>query len=94
MAEIQWTEYAQNDLFDLMEYLQSKNPTAAAQLFALLQQRVTQLLDFPDMGRVGLVEMTRELVLTPSYLIVYQHHGADIAILRVLHTSRQWPLGE
>jgi plasmid stabilization system protein ParE len=41
------------------------------------------------MGRSGLVKGTRELVVHPHYVVVYD--VADIVrILRVLHTSQQW----
>jgi plasmid stabilization system protein ParE len=41
------------------------------------------------MGRSGLVKGTRELVVHPHYVVVYD--VADIVrVLRILHTSQQW----
>jgi toxin ParE1/3/4 len=46
----------------------------------------------PRSGRPGRVEGTRELVIirTP-YIVAYRIIGDTVRILRVLHSSRQWP---
>jgi toxin ParE1/3/4 len=44
------------------------------------------------MGRKGRVNGTRELVINhTSYIAAYRIAGDDIHILRVLHSSMQWP---
>ena len=34
---------------------------------------------------------TREIVVRPNYVMVYDVEGNTITILRVLHTAQQWP---
>lgn len=41
------------------------------------------------MGRSGLVTGTRELVVHPHYVVVYDVKDT-VRILRVLHTAQQW----
>ena len=47
---------------------------------------------FPQSGRPGRIEETRELVIdrTP-YIVAYRIVGDTVRILRVLHGSRRWP---
>ena len=50
------------------------------------------LLSFPNRGRPGKKEGTRELVL-PSlpYLVVYTVRCDAIYVVRILHGAQQWP---
>jgi plasmid stabilization system protein ParE len=52
--------------------------------------RVAQLLPAPDLGRPGLVDGTRELVVggTP-YLVIYMTDVAEITVLAVRHGRRK-----
>ena len=34
---------------------------------------------------------TREAVVHPNYVLVYEVSGSTVTILRVLHTSQAWP---
>jgi plasmid stabilization system protein ParE len=53
-----------------------------------------RLINQPQLGRVGRVEGTRELVLTGThYILPYRLNGQKIQILAVFHTSRKWPDG-
>ena len=57
-----------------------------------IQQQVEALEQFPEMGRQGRTEGTRELVIqrTP-YIAVYRIVRGVVLILRVLHGAQQWP---
>lgn len=52
---------------------------------------VDRLLEFPDIGRPGHELDTRELPIdgTP-YLLVYEHDGDALRILRFWHTRQDW----
>jgi len=50
------------------------------------------LAEHPELGRLGRVRGTRELVVTGTrYLLIYRVKGDEIQILRVLHGRQQWP---
>lgn len=69
------------------------NPLAALAMDTLFSEKVSRLLDHPHMGRPGTVHGTRELIVHPNYLLVYDLHADMIRILRLLHAARQWPPG-
>jgi toxin ParE1/3/4 len=53
---------------------------------------VERLKDFPESGRPGRFEGTRELVMTNApYILPYRILDDRLCILRVLHSARLWP---
>jgi addiction module RelE/StbE family toxin len=53
---------------------------------------VKNLRLFPEMGRPGRIEGTRELVISRTpYIAAYRIAGDTVRILRVLHGAQQWP---
>ncbi len=73
-------------------YIAADNPAAAARQTAAVLHAVEQLPRFPEMGRIGRVHGTRELVIpgTPL-LIAYRVRKDGIRILAVLHGAKRWP---
>lgn len=52
----------------------------------------SDLLIFPNRGRVGKKEGTSELVLSPlPYIVVYQVRDDVIFVVRILHGAQKWP---
>jgi len=90
--QIRWLNEAVLDLQKLHNYIQNDKPQAAEKIAKLIYETVDFLAQQPAMGRPGRVPHTRELILggTP-YIIPYRVKGNVIEILRVLHTSMQWP---
>ncbi|MEK7846980.1 MAG: type II toxin-antitoxin system RelE/ParE family toxin [Nitrospinota bacterium] len=80
-----------NDLREAGEFIASDNPQAAERMAERVQEAVEYLLEHPNMGRVGRVSGTRELVVSGTpFIIVYCVIVPTIQILRVLHHSRKW----
>jgi plasmid stabilization system protein ParE len=69
-VKIVWIEPARQDLRDIFEYIAEDNSKAARSLLAELKERVCVLVNKPQLGRLGKVEGTRELVLTGSHYIL------------------------
>jgi plasmid stabilization system protein ParE len=54
---------------------------------------VQQLANHPSIGRAGRVFGTRELVILHyPYIVPYRIKDDAVEVLRVFHTSRQWPI--
>ena len=90
--ELRWTREAAADLERITDYLFQHVPDRAADLVRAVYDAPALLLEFPDRGRPGKKEGTRELVLSPlPYLVAYAVRSDVIFILRILHGAQQWP---
>ncbi|MGA2538979.1 MAG: type II toxin-antitoxin system RelE/ParE family toxin [Terracidiphilus sp.] len=89
---LEWSAYALADREAIFDYIEADSPRAAISVDQRIQSCVENLQRFPEMGRAGRVEGTRELVISrTSYIAAYRIFGDTIRILRVLHGAQQWP---
>lgn len=89
---LEWSLFALADREAIFDYIEADSPRAAIVVDDRIQQHVEQLRQFPESGRPGRIEGTRELVIdrTP-YIAAYQIIETKVRILRVLHGARLWP---
>jgi toxin ParE1/3/4 len=89
---IEWSPFALADRDAIFDYIEAEGPRAAIVIDDRIRRHVGQLRRFPESGRPGRIEGTRELVIdrTP-YIAAYQILGDKVRILRVLHGARLWP---
>jgi toxin ParE1/3/4 len=90
-VRVVWTPEAEQDRDDVWDYIATDNVAAAARMDELFSDVVTQLVDFPLMGRAGKIAGTRELIPHESYRLVYEVEGEIIWVLALVHTARMWP---
>lgn len=57
-----WTRPAQEDRKVIREYIAADNPNAAFDLDEMLSEKAARLVDHPELGRLGRLHGTRELV--------------------------------
>ena len=87
-----WMEQAERDKDGIIDYIAQDNPRAAVHVGDEIERQVEMLIEFPNMGRIGRVEGTRELVISDTpYVVAYRVRGESVIVLRVLHGARQWP---
>lgn len=89
---LEWSIFAQADRDEIFDYIEADSPQAAVAVDEGIVEQVERLARFPELGRPGRVEGTRELVIprTP-YIAAYRVRGRTVRILRVLHGARRWP---
>lgn len=75
----------------IISHIAADNPTAAADLDDLIEQKVDELPQHPYMYRIGRAGGTREMVVHPHYIVIYRIKSDTIEILRVKHTAQRWP---
>lgn len=89
--KLRWLSPALAQLDRVYEYIAQDNPKAARHVFKRIRGATQHLKRFPESGRPGSVQGTRELPVTGLlYLVVYRITGDCVEILRVLHTSMDW----
>ncbi|EJO28541.1 type II toxin-antitoxin system mRNA interferase toxin, RelE/StbE family [Achromobacter marplatensis] len=90
--KVEWSALAMEDRDRIFDYIESESPKAAIQVDIRIEEQVDQLVQFPELGRLGRIEDTRELVISQtSYVVPYRVYGNVVRILRVLHCAQQWP---
>jgi plasmid stabilization system protein ParE len=53
---------------------------------------IAALSKFPNRGRLGIVENTREIVFSPwPYIAVYQIIDDQAEVIRIRHAAQNWP---
>ncbi len=89
---LEWSVFSQADRTAIFDYIEADNPRAAIAVDDRIQTRVEGLAQFPEMGRPGRIEGTRELVISGTpYIAAYRIASETVRILRVLHGAQQWP---
>jgi toxin ParE1/3/4 len=91
-SAIVWLPEAIAEKDDLLDYIAERNVLAALAVDAHIEQQVSQLVEFPFLGRKGRMTDSFELVISRTpYLVAYQIQGAQVQILHVFHERRNWP---
>lgn len=88
-----WSPEAIDDLLSIRQYIAQDDPDTAREIVAAIVTLVEhQLPRFPQSGRTGRVEGTRELIIPRlPFIIPYRATAESIDVLRVYHASRMWP---
>ena len=90
--QVKWSELAVDDLLEIVTYIAEDNPAAAFDVDEEIHRQVELLVTHPNIGRRGRIKGTKELVISNlSYVLPYTVGSDSVEILRVYHTSRQWP---
>lgn len=86
-----WRPLAQEDRDRIFDYVVQDNPQAAIDLDELFKKKANAIADQPKLFKAGRIKGTREAVVHPNYVLVYQVSTDTVTILRVLHTAQAWP---
>jgi toxin ParE1/3/4 len=90
--KIIWTPRAADDLEYVVNEISADRPDAALRVAAKIYNHILMLATMPNMGRIGDLPGTRELVFSPwPYIAVYRVSEDAVRILRIRHGAQQWP---
>ena len=86
---LRWRLSAVNDLTEISDFISENDPEAARAVVNRVLHSVERLASFPNSGRAGQVEGTRELVVPGlPYIVVYTCDDTDVSIIGVFHGAR------
>jgi addiction module RelE/StbE family toxin len=92
LKRVRWSPAAADDLERIADYLRENHPHFLESTIEKLYRAAVSLRQFPNRGRWGKLEGSRELVLPRlPYIIVYSVDQQLVNILRIMHTSPDWP---
>ena len=90
--KIRWTAVATDDLKSVHEYLSEHAPARADAIVDRILASIDVLEQYPNIGRQGRIDGTRELVITGTpFIVFYRLRKSQVEILGVLHAARKWP---
>ena len=85
---------AKQDLDQIFDYILRDNPNAALQLLDDIDQKISQLRNFPEIGRIPkdnkLKNLGYRILIITGYLVFYIIKGQIVEIHRLLHGSRDY----
>ena len=91
MPAVVWRARALGDLEAIARKISAGSMRGTEKLVRAIAAQAALLASHPHIGRAGREPGTRELIVHRHYLMVYKVAGDRVYILRILHTSRQWP---
>lgn len=90
--KIRWTAIAADDLKSVHEYLSEHAPARADAIVDRILAGIDALEQYPNLGRRGRLDETRELVITGTpFIVFYRLRKSQVEILGVLHASGLTP---
>lgn len=90
--KIEWNVFATEDREEIFAYIEEDSPEAAVRVDVEIESQIEVLAVSPEIGRLGRVHGTRELVIVHTpFVVAYTISDQVVTILRVLHGARRWP---
>jgi toxin ParE1/3/4 len=91
-VRLHWTSLATAHLRAAYQYVANDNAVAAHALIERIFVAADMLETYPNLGRTGRVQGTRELVVAGTpFVLVYRVAPKSIELLAVFHSARRWP---
>ena len=89
---IRWRITAVSDLAKIYDYIANDNPVAALSVTERVSRAVDHLGSFPESGRQGRAEGTREVVVSGlPYVVVYTVEEDFVDVIAVFHAAQDRP---
>ena len=89
---VRWTPAASADLRAISDYLKGHHPHYHQPTLRKLYDTIRALKEWPERGRPGTVDGTREILFSPlPYIAVYRFKDQTIEVLRIYHVAQYRP---
>lgn len=90
--KLRYTRKALGHLLEIHAYTEQVWPGTSHEVGKTIEQAISRLLQHPELGQVGGVEGTRELVVPNlPFIVAYRVSGSHVDVLAILHAARRWP---
>lgn len=91
MRRVLWKASARAQFRALLDYISDRDQAVADRLKTSFEERIDRLGEWPAVGRPGRVADTREFILHPNYIVIYQVTPDRVIVLRVVHARQRYP---
>ncbi len=86
-----WTRSAKKDVIVFLEMLKNENPVLLKKWKEKIEERISSLALFPNLGKVYKIENYRELIISP-FRILYEVDSENIYIMVFQHERKNFKL--
>ncbi|EGW39313.1 type II toxin-antitoxin system RelE/ParE family toxin [Desulfosporosinus sp. OT] len=91
---IEYLPIAENDLTEIIDYIQIDNPTAALSFINEIDRAISKLALFPFLGPVPkdprLIHLNYRMLVVGNYLVFYAVLEEVVEIRRIIHAKRKY----
>lgn len=91
MLTLVWSEEALDELDAIVEYIGHHSVAAALKLRDQVEACAERLPEHPYLYRQGRILGTREAVVHPNYILIYEVGIDAVEIRSVVHSRREYP---
>lgn len=91
MLRLKWRPQADADVETIFSYIADHNIPAAVRLRDAIMACAERLPEHPYMYRPGRARGTREAVVHPNYILIYEVGADAVEIIGVIHARRKYP---
>jgi len=89
MLPVVWSETAESDLLEIVEYVWHRNSKAAHRLYDTIRESTNPVSEHPYIFRRSRrLQGCREIVVDRNYIVVYRVEKECIRVIRVVHGMR------
>ncbi len=92
--KIVYLPVAERDLSEIFEYISRDNPSAALSLLNKIDEDISRLADFPQLGKTPqdnrLQKIGYKMLVINNYLVFYVVKQKTVEIRRILHGKRKY----
>ena len=93
-CEVRYLPASQQDLIDILNYIKQDNPSAALKLVEEIDEVISRLENFPNLGVVPkdlrLKSLNYRMLVIDNYLVFYVVKDHVIEIRRIIHGKRKY----
>jgi toxin ParE1/3/4 len=92
--QVRWSPEAADDFEQIVQYIRRDNSSAALRVARTIYERCGDLGQFPNLGRSGRVDGTRELTVgSTPFIVVYRVRSEldAVEIVSIVHAAQRWP---
>lgn len=93
-CKVQYLPIAQQDLIDILNYIKQDNPSAALKHIHEIDESISRLEEFPNMGvtpkDLRLKSLNYKMLVIDNYLVFYVIKANIVEIRRIIHGKRKY----
>jgi toxin ParE1/3/4 len=91
VLKLVWRPEAQADFDAIIDYIGDHNLSAAQRLRTIIGACAERLTNHPYLYRRGRIPGTREAVVHPNYILVYEVRAESVEVISIIHSRRLYP---